>query len=256
MLAYDMKTKMWQNGTRDFSPFPTLLSATAHWVPSFGPNGLIFVFGAYSPPVGTDDSPGASAESPKLENITFFDPVTMKMYSQLSTGDIPPSPRMRFCVSGRQNTDGGYEVFLFGGIQQQDGFGYDDAYVLSLPGFAWTRLPFPPGGKRSEHTCVPVGNRQILSIGGTDQFGGGTAAKDPVPQGLLLFDMTDMKWSEFYNAEAAPYQRPTILKRWYDRGLLDDVIWSDNEVKKLFTADTQGKHSHFARRLDAVVPPG
>ena len=105
--------------------------------------------------------------------------------------------------------------FLTGGENKRDKIFYDDAYILSLPGFVWTKVPNQPAGKRTIATCVSVGNRQVLSIGGT---AGGWADQDPAPQGLLLFDMTDMKWKDSYDANAAAYQRATDLKTWYSNG--------------------------------------
>lgn len=40
----------------------------------------------------------------------------------------------------------GYEVSVFGGENQRDKFKYQDAYVLSLPGFVWTKVVDAPGG--------------------------------------------------------------------------------------------------------------
>lgn len=109
MLTYNFKSGIWENGTVGYSPYPTLLSGSAQFVPNYGPNGLVFVLGGYSPPVGGEPDIGSSTFS-DLETITFFDPVTKKKYSQRTTGDIPPSPRDRFCVSGLQSTEGGYEM--------------------------------------------------------------------------------------------------------------------------------------------------
>ncbi len=105
--------------------------------------------------------------------------------------------------------------FLTGGENKRDQIRYDDAYVLSLPGFVWTKVPSQPSGKRSIASCISVGKRQVLSIGGTAS---GWTDQDPAPQGLLLFDMTDLKWKDSYDANAAAYQRATDLKTWYSNG--------------------------------------
>jgi len=41
-----------------------------------------------------------------------------------------------------------------------------DAYVLSLPGFFWKRLPDSTAGGRAGHSCAAVGKRQVLVVGG------------------------------------------------------------------------------------------
>jgi hypothetical protein len=109
MLTYNFKSGIWENGTLGYSPYPTLLAGAAQFVPNYGPNGLVFVLGGYSPPVGGEPDIGSSTFS-DLETITFFDPVTKKKYTQRTTGDVPPSPRSKFCVSGLQSTEGGYEM--------------------------------------------------------------------------------------------------------------------------------------------------
>lgn len=93
---------------------------------------------------------------------------------------------------------------------------YEDAYVLSLPGFVWTKLPTPPGGRRAYHTCVAVGNRQVLSVGGRgreDEI----QIRDAIPQGLLLFDMTATEWKLEYDSNAAAYESANAIKDWYKK---------------------------------------
>jgi hypothetical protein len=101
---------------------------------------------------------------------------------------------------------------------------------------------------------VGVGKRQVLSIGGTASD---WTDRDPAPQGLLLFDMTDMKWKNEYDANAAAYQRPAGINTWYNNGYVvhtpgwgsfllmsqssfDAVQWSSDEVRKLFSTKSTG----------------
>ncbi|KAJ4298401.1 hypothetical protein N0V88_003431 [Collariella sp. IMI 366227] len=230
MVAFDMKTRVWSNGTTNFSPFDTLAGASAHYVPSFGPNGIVMVLGGSAlSVVGDPDWGGALPYD--FRNLSFFDPETKQKYWQIATGDIPPSPRVHICLTGFRSSDGGYEIFMSGGSNQRDQYVYEDAYVLSLPGFVWTKAPDSPAGKRRYASCVAVGNRQMLSIGGTD---GTWTKRDPAPQGLLLFDMTEMKWKDSFDANAAAYERPAKLKSFYSDGSFDAVQWSSDEVQQLF----------------------
>jgi hypothetical protein len=109
MVTFDMETKIWRNGTTGYSPFDTLVGATAQHIPSYGPNGLILVLGGHAPLVdreySLDDAPPFD-----LQNLTFFDPNTQEAYWQTSTGDIPPSPRILFCTVGFQVPGGGYDM--------------------------------------------------------------------------------------------------------------------------------------------------
>ncbi|KAK5655592.1 hypothetical protein OQA88_5523 [Cercophora sp. LCS_1] len=234
MATFNMKTKLWENGTT--SPFNTLTGGTAEFVPAYGPNGLIVLFGGWSPSVVGEPDVLASPQW-GFDNITFFDPETKQNYWQKTTGDIPPHPRTRFCTVGFQR-EGGYDIFLFGGINQVDKTTYNDAYILSLPGFVWTKVIESPGGRRAEHTCVPVGKRQVLSIGGLNPYLNSWTTQDPAAQGLMVFDMVDMKWADSYNADAAAYKAPKPVEEWYSKGSLNDVTWSSGDVQRLFAAAT------------------
>jgi len=131
--------------------------------------------------------------------------------------------------------------FISGGENERSKTMHHDAYVLSLPGFVWTRLPEPPAGPRSEQSCVVVGKRQILSIGGVDRQtqGAGMTQKDEAPNGLLLFDMSTLKWKDSYDANAAAYQRADAIKGWYSKDSMDKVEWADGDVQKLFATETK-----------------
>ena len=57
----------------------------------------------------------------------------------------------------------------------------------------------------------------MLSIGGLDATYINNASKlvDPIPQGLEIFDLTKMTWSNQYDANAAPYKTPQVVKDFY-----------------------------------------
>lgn len=109
---------------------------------------------------------------------------------------------------------------MTGGANKRDKILYDDAYVLSLPGFVWTKVASSPAGKRQSAACVSVGKRQMLSIGGT---GSAWSDQDPAPQGLQLFDMTELKWKDSYDANAAAYERAAAIKTWYTNGYVSSL---------------------------------
>lgn len=111
-VTFDLETKLFQNETSPGrSPFDTIVGAAAQYIPSYGPNGLIMVFGGHAPTV---DKPYKLEDAPPfdLRNLTFFDPVTREVYWQLSTGHAPPSPRILFCTVGFQvsGSGGGYDM--------------------------------------------------------------------------------------------------------------------------------------------------
>jgi len=143
----------------------------------------------------------------------------------------------RYRPTDRPETNQGPNSFIFGGDDKFSQKKYQDAYVLSLPGFVWTKLPTPPAGGRAYHSCVAVGNRQVLSIGGLDET---REEKDKAPQGLLVFDMTNMKWNDFYDAGLPAYEAPGAIKQWYQQNSVEEIQWSSEEVKKLFVKQTDG----------------
>ncbi|KAK4185204.1 hypothetical protein QBC35DRAFT_504122 [Podospora australis] len=237
MMTFNMKTKVYQNGTTDnFSPVggKSLVGAMAHFVPNFGSNGVIFLFGGHFLLVDKEIKL-KDGEPLDMRKLTFFDPVTKETFTQVTTGDIPETPRIASCVAGYATPDKkGYDIFIMGGANMRDGERvYQDAYILSLPGFVWTKLPIPHGGQRAWHHCVAVGKRQVLSIGGHSQPSG-WRTQDPAPQGLLLFDMTTLTWKYDYEANDKEYESADSIKEWYKAGSMANVQWASPEVKKLF----------------------
>ncbi|KAK4251770.1 hypothetical protein C7999DRAFT_10577 [Corynascus novoguineensis] len=233
MVTYEPVTNMWANETEN-SPFPTLVGAAAHYLPSFGPNGLIILLGGYTPPAGEYWMEHLESSARDLYNLTFFDPQTKQVYWQLTTGDIPLSPRTEACTAVVTAPDGGYDIFLAGGVSYGDFLTYDDAYVLSLPGFVWTKVSsMPYGVARSASACVPMRGRQILHAFGYDFW---AVRPDPAPNGLLLFDMATLQWKESYDADAKPYERPKDLQTWYNNGSFEQVAWSSSSVRQIFAS--------------------
>ena len=233
------------------SPFETLVGGQARWIPGFGPNGLIVILGGVKPSVTKYESISKS-DPVDFANLTFFDPVTKEVYAQTATGTIPPAPRVNFCNVAFRTPNGGYDIFIFGGSNERDKLNYDDAYILSLPGFVWTKVASSPAGKRYHHACVGVGNRQVLVIGGPAD--GIEKTADPAPQGLHLFDMTALSWKYSYEANDSPYESAASIKAWYANGSLDSVEWSSPKVKALFA--TGASTSQTATSPSGSSPTG
>lgn len=90
--------------------------------------------------------------------------------------------------------------------------------MLSLPGFRWFKVDgtFP---ERHNHACTVVGKgkRQMLSTGGNVN-GEVFDDMDPWPHSIGIFDLTDLEWKSEYDVNAADYETPEIIKKWYDDG--------------------------------------
>ena len=101
---------------------------------------------------------------------------------------------------------------------QADQAYFNGAYVLSLPGFVWFKANDTSAKPRTGHTCELAGKRQMISIGGLDPAATQTVAflpPDTNPQGLGIFDMVQMKWTNQFDANADPYTLPDPIKAWY-----------------------------------------
>ena len=110
-------------------------------------------------------------------------------------------------------------------------------YVLSLPAFNWQKQDYTPTFGRFIHTCNVVGNRQMVVVGGitaTIDSGLDNAPPDPWSKGLGIFDLTAMEWKTEYNADAASYVTPQVVKSWYQQHGDYPASWSDNEVSSWF----------------------
>ncbi|KAK4160600.1 kelch repeat-containing protein [Cladorrhinum sp. PSN259] len=234
LMTWDFQTRKIQNSTSpDFSPFgsETRIGGSALYVPSFGPNGIVFVMGGHSPPVDRAYNI-YDTKALSLSNLTFFDPVTREPFTQTTTGDAPKFPRRAFCTVGFE-TRGGYDIFLFGGDNIVGKVRYDDAYMLSLPAFHWIKLPSSSKGLRAYHTCTRVGKRQVLTIGGNFEDGN-WKEPDPARRGLQLFDMSALEWKNNYDADAPPYERADTVKALYENGSAADLQWSSEKVQQMF----------------------
>lgn len=101
-LSFDFKTKAWEehNDGTPYSADGTIWGGTAVYAPNFGPNGLVFVLG------GVTRRFEAGSGYIGYRNLHFFDPVSMKWYSQRTTGTAPRG-RHQACsvgVAGANNT--------------------------------------------------------------------------------------------------------------------------------------------------------
>ncbi|KAF6832605.1 kelch repeat protein [Colletotrichum musicola] len=250
MVSFNFTTKSWKNETTTgiFSANRTLQRGSVQYVPSFGPNGLVMLLG------GTPGPEDVRSGYLTFQNLTFFDPVTRAWYWQTTTGDAP-TPRTFLCTAGVAGKNGTYEIFVFGGLSEQDK-PYDDVFILSLPAFTWTTVPYAPKNRRYLHSCVVGGKRQMLVVGGLGDEHWDTLTPDPWPQGLGIFDMTDLEWKTEYNANAEDYETPSTVKTWYDQNTLESVEWSSPQVKELFLSEKPKDDPNDDPKDEKTTPVG
>ncbi|XXG98993.1 hypothetical protein Hte_005326 [Hypoxylon texense] len=270
LVSYDFQTSQWTNiSTAGYQGYGTNLNGQAEYIP-FGPNGLLLFFGGAETPV---DATAGSIVQLSWNTLTLYDPMTGKWYSQLTSGMRPPQVE-RACSVGVEGPNNTYEIFIYGGTSDQWGLISSDVYVLSLPGFVFFKAD-SRGTPRADHACVVVGKgkRQMLSYGGVDGGSGlrsSTTTPDPWRQGIGIFDMTEMKWMDSYDPNATNYDVPADVNDWYERGGMNNVTWTSDEVKQLFvngssltyggtsnsssTANSDSSDSsHSGRRIGGIV---
>ncbi|KAF2117870.1 hypothetical protein BDV96DRAFT_405557 [Lophiotrema nucula] len=127
--------------------------------------GLLLYFGGVEDPYRNGSFVGAN-----MSTIHIFDVASSKWYTQKTAGSVPAS-RRQFCAGITWADDhSSYNIYLYGGFGMENGTGFDDAYILSLPSFTWIRAwptdnstqAYPHGGCSAN----VIHRDQMLIIGG------------------------------------------------------------------------------------------
>lgn len=162
------------------------------------------------------------------------------------------------------------EIFLYGGqvgdgiydgssTSQKINAGLDEVYILSLPLFVWFKANYTASDPRMLHTCNIVGNRQMLSIGGLDpsatSLGAAHNNTDSFWEGIKVFDLTALQWTNHYNATAAPYTAPSAVAARYAAGSRYPVTWSSSELESLFVKPASNSSAPIEPSASALPQP-
>lgn len=234
LLSYNSTSNIWSNdSTAAVTPYG-LIGNQMVYAAEFGTEGVLITLGGQFTGPGNWTDAGENFVS--FSNISVYHMASKSWLWQTATGnsgpeDIPPS-RTVFCAAGIQSPQGTYEVLVYGGYDDSFVLGstvpssndnakqaeFNSVYVLSLPGFVWFKVNDTSAEPRTVHQCHTVGNRQVVSVGGLNpalDYNTGFNTTDSWPQGLGIFDMVDLKWTNSYDADAAPYTIPTVMQHWY-----------------------------------------
>ena len=97
MVMYNSSSQQWYNisGATSSGYAP---SGTTHFVPSFGPAGLLFVLGGYQ-----------GDEPMSFDWALMFEPLSQQWQYQKTTGDLPAQVKVP-CAVGVEGNEGTYEV--------------------------------------------------------------------------------------------------------------------------------------------------
>jgi hypothetical protein len=183
----------------------------------------------------------------------MYNPDFKTRYNQRASGTIPET-RDRFCATGAQSDNGTYEILVFGGhvpsssgdpeasatiADQARNVLRDEVFVLTIPGFNWQKAKYSSQWPRMGHTCNVVGYRQMANCGRTQPSASSKlkllSRKDPWANGIGIFDMTERQWKSKYEAQAASYVTPQVVKSWYKRnGGPYPQTWDDPSLEAYF----------------------
>jgi hypothetical protein len=154
-------------------------------------------------------------------------------------GSLPGSQLLTYFIQ---------QIFIFGGQPQgrtsespssaelQAALDLDAVYVLSLPAFNWQKASYTPRRSRAWHTCNLVGGRQMVVVGGKQPWlSDSHQVPDIWAQGIGIFDLSAMEWKDQYDAAAAPYVTPDVVKAWYNEHGRYPATWSNATVEVWFT---------------------
>ena len=160
LIKYDMTENTWANSTGPDD------IGRAEGVMVYLPisrSGALIYFGGVQFPNGTE-------EPLDMSIIYVYEIAESKWYTQNATGDIPP-PRRKFCGGATWAQDqSSYNVYLYGGSGfGENSTGFDDVYILTMPGFVWIKW-WPtepgPGNPHGSLSCNVINSAQMLIIGG------------------------------------------------------------------------------------------
>lgn len=107
----------------------------------------------------------------------------------------------------------------------------------SLPAFHWQVHNTDSQYARVRHSCNVAGNRQMLVVGGQVSDAESTLdalIRDPWPQGVGVYDLAALSWSDSFDADAEPYVTPDVIKANYEANGMFPSAWTESDVSGWF----------------------
>ncbi|KAI0539548.1 hypothetical protein GGR58DRAFT_499986 [Xylaria digitata] len=219
LLSYNLSTGIWANQSADaFNGLGTCHKGSAVCLSSSGTQGIVLPLGGLTSSRVVYNN--AHVTLNRFDNLTFYDLGTETWYWQIASGEIPPG-RTAFCSVVLQGPNGTSEIYIYGGNDLTANAAKGDIYVLSLPGFVWFKLSLSREFPRWGHDCAVGGRSQIIVVGGQSIWPDGPESlndPDPWPQGIGVFDLQNLDWSDSYQPDAMKYQTPRVVDDWYRAG--------------------------------------
>ncbi|KEF59351.1 uncharacterized protein A1O9_04195 [Exophiala aquamarina CBS 119918] len=242
LVTYEIKSQTWSNESIEgLAPTGWSFDASLHYLDGLTNQGFLLAMGGATAAPGNLKSGGEYLNP--FSYVTLYDIEAKKWYNQSTSGDVPPR-RYDKCSLGIPGDNGTFEIFLYGGSviptasyaeEQQTNIDLAEVYILSIPSFRWYKANTNPTVSRYRHTCEIVGQRQMVVIGGlTSGVKYANLTKDPLKQGLGIFDLTTLEWRSSYNASAEAYRSPDIVKEDIQQNGQYPSSWDSKVVEGWF----------------------
>jgi hypothetical protein len=78
----------------------------------------------------------------------------------------------------------------------------------------------------------------MISIGGNHEPDSWETWTDPWPNGLGIFDLSGLNWTDAYDHTAAPYERSSLVASYYSNNTRYPRLWADPALQAIFEANT------------------
>ncbi|TKA83459.1 hypothetical protein B0A55_00572 [Friedmanniomyces simplex] len=165
LIQYNMLTNVWSNVT--FIDRTPRAEGVMFYIPA-SDHGMLVYFG------GVQQTSNGSYTGVPMSQTYLYDIASGLSYTQTTSG-AAPDMRRRFCGGVSWPKD--QSSYFYGGLPpyDQQGVGYGDVWILSIPSFTWTQwYPSLNGSTReptspSEHhslSCNVIDQSQMIIMGG------------------------------------------------------------------------------------------
>ncbi|PHH59995.1 hypothetical protein CDD82_2366 [Ophiocordyceps australis] len=165
-----------------------------------------------------------------FQTLSIYDQVSHRWLKQQASGSVP-EPRGSYCSVAVKGPQGTLEIFIHGGFSEITS-PRSDTYVLSLPGFTWFKVDIS-AHTRVYHACAVIGKRQMLISGGLRKEWEWRLDDEWIGAHNIL-DLSELKFSDRYDANASAYEPAQVIKDWYYQGGMSRMQWTSKEVQDAF----------------------
>ncbi|KFZ17849.1 hypothetical protein V502_04382 [Pseudogymnoascus sp. VKM F-4520 (FW-2644)] len=203
LVTYDYKTQTFKNQTLPFHSY----GGEAQFVPQYGEEGVILFFGGLQ---RADRSVSGDDGVQNISTIQVYDVHTGTFYNQTATNP----PIGSFIFGGTAGTSSSNTATILSKV-----------YILTLPYFNWIEAPNPANHFRAGQSCALIGPKSTPNRHQRQMV---------VNNGMKIFDLGNLTWSDDYDASATPYVRHSVISNYYANNPSYTVKWDDSALSSIF----------------------